>query len=85
MRNAARQQEHLALLFLDSDHFKQINDTLGHAVGDEVLISVADRVRAQLREHDLVARLGGDEFAVLLTLCSRARTPSTLPKRSLPA
>jgi len=67
VRNAARQQDHLALLFLDSDRFKQINDTLGHAVGDEVLISVADRVRAQLREHDLVARLGGDEFAVLLT------------------
>ncbi|AVH36907.1 GGDEF domain-containing protein [Pseudomonas monteilii] len=67
VRNAARQQDHLALLFLDSDHFKQINDTLGHAVGDEVLISVADRVRAQVREHDLVARLGGDEFAVLLT------------------
>lgn len=58
VRNAARQQDHLALLFLDSDHFKQINDTLGHAVGDEVLISVAERVRAQLREHDLVARLG---------------------------
>ncbi|WP_047934031.1 diguanylate cyclase domain-containing protein [Pseudomonas putida] len=67
VRNAERQQDHLALLFLDSDHFKQINDTLGHAVGDEVLISVADRVRAQLREHDLVARLGGDEFGVLLT------------------
>ncbi len=67
VRNAARQQDHMALLFLDSDHFKQINDTLGHAVGDEVLISVAERVRAQLREHDLVARLGGDEFAVLLT------------------
>ncbi|SMF51654.1 MULTISPECIES: diguanylate cyclase [unclassified Pseudomonas] len=67
LRNAARQQDHLALLFLDSDHFKQINDSLGHAVGDEVLISVADRIRAQLREHDLVARLGGDEFAVLLT------------------
>ncbi|BDM24831.1 MULTISPECIES: diguanylate cyclase domain-containing protein [Pseudomonas] len=67
LRNAARQQDHLALLFLDSDHFKQINDSLGHAVGDQVLINVADRVRAQLREHDLVARLGGDEFAVLLT------------------
>ncbi len=57
----------MAVLFLDSDHFKQINDSLGHAVGDEVLINVASRVRAQLREHDLVARLGGDEFAVLLT------------------
>ncbi|WP_087503215.1 diguanylate cyclase [Pseudomonas sp. SID14000] len=67
VRNAERQQDHLAVLFLDSDHFKQINDTLGHAAGDEVLISVADRVRAQLREHDLMARLGGDEFAVLLT------------------
>ena len=67
LRNAARQQDHLALLFLDSDHFKQINDSRGHAVGDQVLINVADRVRAQLREHDLVARLGGDEFAVLLT------------------
>lgn len=67
LRNAARHDDHLALLFLDSDHFKQINDSLGHAVGDEVLISVASRVRAQLREHDLVARLGGDEFAVLLT------------------
>ncbi|WAB98829.1 diguanylate cyclase [Pseudomonas putida] len=67
VRNAARQQDHMALLFLDSDHFKQINDNLGHAVGDQVLINVADRVRAQLREHDLVARLGGDEFAVLLT------------------
>ncbi|AGZ33556.1 MULTISPECIES: diguanylate cyclase domain-containing protein [Pseudomonas] len=67
VRNAARQGDHLALLFLDSDHFKQINDSLGHAVGDEVLICVAERVRAQLREHDLVARLGGDEFAVILT------------------
>ncbi|MGN8260947.1 diguanylate cyclase domain-containing protein [Pseudomonas sp. SMSB3] len=67
LRNAARQQDHLAVLFLDSDHFKQINDSLGHAVGDQVLVNVADRVRAQLREHDLVARLGGDEFAVLLT------------------
>ncbi|MBC3423384.1 diguanylate cyclase [Pseudomonas sp. RW3S2] len=67
LRNAARQQDRLALLFLDSDHFKKINDSLGHAVGDEVLINIASRVRAQLREHDLVARLGGDEFAVLLT------------------
>lgn len=66
LRSAERQDERLALLFLDSGHFKQINDSLGHAVGDEVLITIASRVRAQLREHDLVARLGGDEFAVLL-------------------
>ncbi|QBF29019.1 diguanylate cyclase [Pseudomonas tructae] len=66
LRNAAKHQEHLALLFLDSDNFKEVNDNFGHAAGDEVLISVATRVRAQLRENDLVARLGGDEFAVLL-------------------
>ncbi|MFF7109910.1 MULTISPECIES: diguanylate cyclase domain-containing protein [Pseudomonas] len=66
LSRSLRNAERLALLFLDSDHFKQINDSLGHAVGDEVLITIASRVRAQLREHDLVARLGGDEFAVLL-------------------
>lgn len=67
VRNAIKHHEGLALLFLDSDRFKHINDNFGHAAGDAVLVSVANRVRAQLREHDLVARLGGDEFAVLLT------------------
>ncbi|MNZ38158.1 putative diguanylate cyclase YfiN [compost metagenome] len=67
LRNASKYREHMALLFLDSDNFKDINDSHGHAAGDEVLVSVATRVRAQLRENDLVARLGGDEFAVLLT------------------
>lgn len=56
-----------AVVFLDSDRFKEINDRFGHAAGDAVLVAVANRVRAQLREEDLVARLGGDEFAVLLT------------------
>ncbi|WP_416771628.1 diguanylate cyclase domain-containing protein [Pseudomonas sp. RHF3.3-3] len=67
LRNGARQGERVAVLFLDSDRFKEINDTFGHAAGDAVLVAVATRVRAQLREDDLVARLGGDEFAVLLT------------------
>ena len=56
----------LAVLFLDGDSFKQINDTLGHEVGDAVLQAMACRIRNQLREQDLVARLGGDEFAVVL-------------------
>jgi diguanylate cyclase (GGDEF)-like protein len=67
LRNANKLDERVAVLFLDSDRFKEINDNYGHAAGDAVLVAVAKRVRAQLREDDLVARLGGDEFAVLLT------------------
>ncbi len=66
LRSAAKVDEKVAVLFLDSDRFKDINDNFGHAAGDAVLVAVADRVRAQLRDDDLVARLGGDEFAILL-------------------
>jgi diguanylate cyclase (GGDEF)-like protein len=54
-----------ALLLLDLDHFKEVNDTLGHVVGDRLICDVAQRLRAVVREQDLVARLGGDEFAVV--------------------
>lgn len=66
LRSAAKAKEQLAVLYLDSDRFKEVNDSFGHAAGDAVLVAVAQRVRAQLREDDLVARLGGDEFAILL-------------------
>ena len=72
LRNANKLDERVAVLFLDSDRFKEINDNFGHAAGDAVLIAVATRVRAQLREEDLVARLGGDEFAILLTPLHKA-------------
>ena len=72
LRSAAKVNEKVAVLFLDSDRFKDINDNFGHAAGDAVLVAVAERVRAQLREDDLVARLGGDEFAILLAPLHKA-------------
>ena len=63
---ASRDGSTLALLFVDLDGFKQVNDTLGHSLGDEVLIEVAKRLRACLRGSEVLARLGGDEFTVLI-------------------
>ncbi|KAB0640413.1 diguanylate cyclase [Burkholderia stagnalis] len=66
LREARVTSQRLAVLYLDCDRFKEINDCFGHEAGDKVLIGIAARLRAQLREADLVARLGGDEFAVML-------------------
>lgn len=63
---AKRQRSLCALLYLDLDHFKRINDTLGHDAGDLLLTTVADRLRSCVRDSDSIARLGGDEFTVLL-------------------
>lgn len=62
---AQRNNEPLTVMFLDLDHFKNINDTLGHTVGDQVLVEMANRIKAVIRDEDTVARLGGDEFIML--------------------
>ncbi len=72
-----RSDQELAVLFLDIDDFKAINDRLGHAAGDNVLIAVADRVRGSLRAADTTARMGGDEIAILLEDSSAAAAEET--------
>ncbi|MEJ2590163.1 MAG: EAL domain-containing protein [Candidatus Thiodiazotropha sp.] len=66
VRQARRENHSVALLFLDLDRFKDINDSLGHMVGDKLLLEFAARIRSQVREEDTVARLGGDEFVILI-------------------
>lgn len=70
-----------AVVFIDLDDFKQINDTLGHAAGDAAIVAVGRRLRRCLRDHDLVARLGGDEFAVFLTRFQEVGQLATIAQR----
>jgi diguanylate cyclase (GGDEF)-like protein/PAS domain S-box-containing protein len=65
LARAGRTGVPLGVLFVDLDHFKEVNDTFGHAVGDELLVSVGDRLRRSLRETETIARYGGDEFVVV--------------------
>jgi diguanylate cyclase (GGDEF)-like protein len=81
LASCRRHGESVALLCLDLDHFKTVNDTLGHPTGDALLKAVAARIRADLREEHTVARLGGDEFAILLAGGSQPDEASGLARR----
>jgi diguanylate cyclase (GGDEF)-like protein len=80
-----RQERQVAVLFLDLDGFKSVNDRFGHAAGDELLNTVAERLLGCVREGDSVARLGGDEFAVLLEEAGRPEDVQILSRRLLEA
>ncbi len=81
LAEARREGTSVALLFLDNDHFKAVNDNHGHAAGDALLVAVAQRLRAQLRENDLVARLGGDEFAIVMAPARGAQDAERMADR----
>ncbi|MFL6661655.1 MAG: diguanylate cyclase domain-containing protein, partial [Rhizobacter sp.] len=80
-----RYKRQLAVLFLDLDRFKQINDTLGHEAGDTLLQQAAERLKACLRDSDTVARLGGDEFVVLLPELADPQHPATVAQKVITA
>jgi diguanylate cyclase (GGDEF)-like protein/PAS domain S-box-containing protein len=82
---AERQGKQLAVMFVDLDHFKKINDSLGHDVGDKLLRSVAGRLNACVRRSDTIGRLGGDEFVVLLSQIEHAEDAAINARRTLRA
>jgi diguanylate cyclase (GGDEF)-like protein len=81
LARAARDRTRLALLNLDLDHFKNVNDSLGHGIGDKLLTAVADRLRASTASHDLVVRMGGDEFVVVATMLPDAAVIDSIAER----
>jgi diguanylate cyclase (GGDEF)-like protein len=85
LSQSGRAAERVALLFVDLDRFKEINDTLGHAAGDTMLTTTAQRLKSQLRDTDIAARFGGDEFAILLNRVSTPADAATVAERILRA
>jgi diguanylate cyclase (GGDEF)-like protein/PAS domain S-box-containing protein len=82
---AQRGDESFAVLYLDLDHFKDVNDTLGHPVGDLLLRTVAERLRGSVRAGDIVARFGGDEFAILVSDINDFANAAIVSERALEA
>ncbi len=85
MARAARHGQRLALLFIDLDRFKFVNDSLGHAAGDQLLIEIGQRLKATVRAEDAVARLGGDEFTVVVEEAGSADSVAALARKLIEA
>ena len=85
LSHAARMSGRLAVMFVDLDRFKRINDSLGHEVGDRVLVEIANRIRLCLRDDDTVARMGGDEFIVVLGNLSQPDAAAATARRIVAA
>jgi diguanylate cyclase (GGDEF)-like protein len=85
LQRATRYHRSLAVMFLDLDNFKVVNDSLGHKAGDRLLVTVADRLRACLRHEETAARLGGDEFTILLGEVADGRDAAAVAERILDA
>ena len=83
LSNSGRSQHYGAVLMIDLDHFKFINDTKGHAIGDLLLIGMASRLKSCVRDGDTVARLGGDEFVIMLEILSKDANQAALQAESL--
>jgi diguanylate cyclase (GGDEF)-like protein len=78
---AERDGSPLALLYIDLDHFKNVNDSLGHGIGDRLIESIAQRLRASVARHDLVVRMGGDEFVVVANELANAGVVDSIARR----
>ena len=83
IEQAKRHKTEIALFFIDLDHFKQINDSLGHPIGDRVLVVVTERLKARIRKEDTLARLGGDEFTIIIEGMEELQDVSHLAQKIL--
>lgn len=81
IKRATRDQSRLALLYVDLDHFKNVNDSLGHEAGDKLLMAVAHRLRAAVSTHDVVVRMGGDEFVIVANMLPNAQVVNSIADR----
>jgi len=81
VKHAKRYNKNMALFFIDLDHFKEINDSLGHQIGDKVLIEVTKRFKSQIRDDDTLSRLGGDEFTIIMENLEKVHHASILAEK----